>query len=186
MREHNKRRITRPILIALLAFALVAGSGIGTAWAFFTTYATAKGSYTLKLGDRSEIEEDVVEGRKEVVISVTEDSQPVFIRARGFGGEEYKLAYESESGNWTENKEDGFWYYKLPVEAKGKTDKLTIHILDKDGKKIDASQVEDGTKFNVVVVYETTPAIYEEDGTASADWTSKVKKYQDVEPVTPK
>ena len=173
MKEHNRRRFTRPVLIAILAFALVAGSGIGTAWAYFTSFATAKGSYTLRLGDREDIEEDVVEGKKEGVISVSEDSQPVFIRARGFCGDEYSLAYDKESENWTEGK-DGFWYYGSPVEANGKTDKLIIHILDKDGKKIDASKVADGTKFNVIVVYESTPAIYSEDGKATADWDGKV------------
>ena len=173
MKEHNRRRFTRPVLIAILAFALVAGSGIGTAWAYFTSFATAKGSYTLKFGDEAEIEEDVVEGKKEVVISVSEDSQPVFIRVKGFCGDEYSLAYDSESGNWTEGK-DGFWYYDSPVEAKGKTNKLIIHILDKEGKKIDASKVPDGTKFNVIVVYETTPAVYSEDGKATANWDKEV------------
>lgn len=184
MREHNKRKITRPVLIALLAIILAAGTGIGTAWAYFTTFATAKGSYTLKLGDRSDIEEDVTEGKKEVAISVSDDSQPVFIRLKAFSGEEYSLKYQSESDKWTED-EDGYWYYLAPVEANGKTDKLIIYILDKDGKKIDASKVEDGTKFNIIVVYETTPAIYAADGTATADWTSKVKVNKTIEQVTP-
>ena len=176
MREHKRHHVSRPVLIAILALALALGTGIGTAWAYFTTYATAKGSYTLKLGDTTDIEETVVEGKKEVSISVSEDSQPVFIRAKGYCGSEYSLSYDG-GGNWTENTDangEKWWYYNTPVEARGKTEKLIINILDKDGNKIDASKIEDGHQFNINVVYETTPAVYNEEGTATANWDKDV------------
>ena len=44
--------------IAVLAFLMVMTAGVGKAWAYFTTYASAEGGITITLGDETEIEEE--------------------------------------------------------------------------------------------------------------------------------
>ena len=57
MRKHKLHPVTRPVLIAVLAITLALGAGIGTAWAYFTTYAMAKGTVPLKLGHQEHLTE---------------------------------------------------------------------------------------------------------------------------------
>ena len=46
----------RTLILAVLAVVLVLSSGIGSAIAYFTTYATARGGYVIHLGGKTEIE----------------------------------------------------------------------------------------------------------------------------------
>ena len=48
------------------------------------------------------------------------------------------------------------------------TEELTVTI------KNVPEDVEPGTDFNVVVIYESTPVLYDSDGNPYADWTAKV------------
>lgn len=171
MRKEKRNSILHPVLIGALVIALIAGSGIGSAWAYFTTYASSKGTMTLHLGDSTDMEEEVVDGEKRVVITADEDSCAVFVRVTAFCGDEYSLAFSGE--NWSDGG-DGFYYYASPIQATESTTQLVIKILDKDGNKVDASTVEEGTAFNIVVVHESTPALYDEDGNATADWDAEV------------
>lgn len=185
MRKNNRCQLSRPILIAILTVLLVLCTGIGTAWAYFTSYATAKGTYTLELGDSTEIIEKVKEGKKEVTIKVSKDSEkPVFVRVIGYCGDDYTLVYNYEfdekdnkkgplSLKWVE-KENGYWQYSEPVEPTidkdgqpqdAFTEPLIVSIRDKDGKKIDATKTGEDHHFNVIIYYETIPAGYNEDGT---------------------
>ena len=54
----------RTLILAVLAVVLVLSASIGSAVAYFTTYATARGGYVIHLGGRTEIEEDIVNNRK--------------------------------------------------------------------------------------------------------------------------
>ena len=76
----------------LLAVALVLGSSIGTALAYFTTCAPAKGGYVIHLGEETEIEEEFSDWTKHVVITSREDSSGVFVRVTAFSGAAYPLA----------------------------------------------------------------------------------------------
>lgn len=153
--------------LAALAFVLIFTMAGGSAWAYFTTFAEARGSYPISLGDETTVQEEFSAWTKHVTITVSEDSEPVFIRARAFCGSQYSLVYSDAGGKWTPSS-DGYYYYSDPVAAGGSTDVLDIKINDVP------EDVKDSASFNVVVVYETTPVLYREDGTAYADWTRKV------------
>jgi len=47
----------------------------------------------------------------------------------------------------------------------GKTSVLSVKI-----ENVPEADLENGTMFNVVVIYESTPVMYREDGTPYADW----------------
>ncbi len=151
-------------ILAVLVLAAVLTAGIGKAWAYFTTFAEAAGGYTIELGDRTEITEKFDQWVKHVVITADEDSkEPVYIRARAFCGSAYTVEYSDASGKWTPG-EKGYYYYSDILNAGGSTDELLVRIgnIPKDAKE--------GDSFHVVVVYESAPVRYQEDGTPYADW----------------
>ena len=141
---------------------MVMTAGIGKAWAFFTTYASAEGSITITLGDETEITEEFSNWEKRVTITSNADSEPVYIRAKAFGSGNYPLVY---SGNGWSLGEDDYYYYSEIVPGGGQTSVLSVKI-----ENVPEEDLEDGTSFNVVVVYESTPVMYREDGTPYADW----------------
>lgn len=157
------------VLLAVLAVSLTLSAGVGTAWSYFTTYAEANGGYTLKLGDKTTIvEEPPTEWTKHVSITSREDSEPVYVRVRAFCGSEYELKPNySGSAKWNPNS-DGYYYYSDIINGGEKTEVLDIKI-----ENIPADEdLKNGDNFNVVVIYETTPVRYREDGTPYADWNA--------------
>ena len=148
------------ILLTTIAMLSIATAGVGKAYAYFTTYVQAAGSETIRLGDVTRIVEDpVVNGQKKVAIqNNAKSNQAVFVRARAYSGDGFKLKYAGT--NWTgpadqaDYGKNGWAYYSTPILPGGSTETLTISI---DG--IPKADVADIDKFNVVVVYESTPAI---------------------------
>ena len=55
--------------------------------------------------------------------------------------------------------------YNEIVPGGGKTSVLSVKI-----ENVPEADLENGTMFNVVVIYESTPVMYREDGTPYADW----------------
>ncbi len=153
----------KSVWLAMVAIILCLGAGVGSAMAYFTTYARAEGGYTIKLGDRTEFREEFSDWTKHVVVTSNPDSQPVYVRARAFSGSDYVLEYSDESGMWTPG-EDGYYYYNGILAGGESTPELLVHI---SGIPEDA---EAGDSFNVVVIYETTPVLYDENGNPYADW----------------
>ena len=173
-----KRKTIRNIGLSLLAAALISSAGIKGAMAYFTTYTTAEGGYVIHLGDKTEIKESFDSWTKHVTVSSAPDSEPVYIRARAFCAR-YDLTYASGSGRCTSGKggwnevvpagEDGFYYYTEIVNGGESTDVLDV-VIDIPLGEEDSSW-EDGDSFQVIVVYESTPVKYHEDGTPYGDWT---------------
>ena len=159
-------------LLLLIAVVLIAVSGVGTAMAYFTTYVTAKGGYVIKLEDESEIIEDVISWTKHVTILNKEGSSPVFVRVKAFAIDPLMLEFRGD--NWQKGETDQFgytyYYYTLPVEGGKQTEPaLQIHIGPApEGSKLhilsDPDEAKPGDSFNVVVVYESVPAVYTAHG----------------------
>lgn len=157
------------LLLAAAAAVLISCAGIDNAMAYFTSYVTAQGSKTIHLGDTTTIEEPKVsEWTKHIVVRSKAGSKPVYVRARAFAGEQYQLDYSSESGKWTQN-DDGYYYYSdilaATEEEDAVADELLVHI---------GNIPEDAEDFNVVVIYESTPVLYDAEGKPYADWSQKV------------
>ena len=163
-----KKRII--ICAAALVLAAAAVLGVGKAYAYFTTYVQADVSRTIHLGDITTIDEKYADWEKTVTITNSaESAKAVWVRVRAFAGSAYKLDYAgsgwSQDGDW--------WYYGEPLQPGGEAESIVVSILDAETGEKPAA---DGADFNVVVVYETTPAV--ENGTDAsgntqyldADW----------------
>ena len=169
------------IILASLALLLMLGVGVRSSLAYFTSYAESQGGETVQLVHWEELEERVDDLAKAIRITNPEydpegkPSQPVFVRARAYTGSEFELQYTPEAG-WS-NGGDGWWYYDevlrpgdtttylhaalndIPIDENG-----AFLFKDKDGNLIEIDQ----NQVNVVVVFESTLALYEyqeDDGT---------------------
>lgn len=155
----------RRIVLAILAFVLVLGASIAPAMAYFTTYTQARGGFTVHLQTTTGIDERFEDWTKYVTITNTE-GKPVFVRARAFAGSTYELTYGGDG--WTAGA-DGWYTYDAPLAEGQSTAELTVHI----GNLPEATE---NAQIGVAVVYESTPVLYKEDGTAYADWTMTLEK----------
>ena len=163
-------------LMVAIAVMLVMSAAMGAAWAYFTTYARAKGSVTLNLGHQEHIDEKFSSWDKTINLTSAEDSRPAYIRVRAFCAE-YELEYKN-TDNWTQ---DGDWWYYNKTLDPGKSladsgDELTVHIADVPDTGTPG--LEDDETFSVIIVYESTDVQYDKDGNEktalNADWSRKV------------
>lgn len=161
------------VCIAALAAVVVALSSLPAAWGYFTTYTQARGGLPIYLAHKTEITEEVVNMTKRLVIDNKEDSSVVFVRARGFSDGSHPLIYSAPDGGW-EDGGDGFWYYTKPLQPGESTTTLDVKIEMPAGE-----EPEEGDSFNVVVVYESTLALYDEDGNPYADWNVILDAYKE-------
>ena len=157
----------------LAAFALICiiGGSIKGALSYFTTYAEARGGVVLKLGEETEISEEY-DGTKKLTIKNNHKDVSVFIRAKAFISEDYKdsLKYDKSVG-WRDGG-DGYWYYGDPdskVLAPGASTETPLIVEF----AVPEEAVKDD-KFNVVVIYESIPVIYDEAGNPVEDWSQKI------------
>ena len=170
MKKLNKR--TMGLVIA--AFTLVATIGVGSALAYFTTYTVAKGGVAIDLGfSNPEIEEKVIDGQKQIVLKNTGDTD-AYVRIKALVGDEHPVVYSEPSetnGSWKVNA-DGYYYYGAILAPGESTTQINVGF-----------SLEGEAGFNVIIVEESTPVLYDEDGNAYADWSVKADIVQSVVPV---
>ena len=106
----------KTLLLAVLALALVLCASIGTAVAYFTTYAPAQGGYKITQG--YEFEESFYDWTKHVAITSKENSMPVYVRVRAYASTQFDLVFSGDS--WTQS---GHWWYCTKIlEGGSRTD----------------------------------------------------------------
>lgn len=167
------------IVLAALAAVLILVPTVNNAWAYFTTYTEARGVRTIRIGDDTEIEENVENWTKHIVVENKAGSQPVYIRAKAFGGD-LSLSYTSANNKWKLGA-DGWYYYEDIVYGGQKTEELLVKIEGVPTKPATGSDaagsgngLEDGDVLDVIVIYERTPVLYDKDGKPYADWNSNL------------
>lgn len=161
-------------VLSAVALGMVASLTVKGALAYFTTYVSAGGSHVVTLGSQTEIHEDLSDMTKHISITNTSQINDCFVRVKVFYGGDVNVTYhdKSESGNlWTYSKEDGYWYYG-PILAAGESTEIL------DVKIEDLPEDFDRDSFNVVVIQECTPVVYDEDGNPTADWKNVFSAYQ--------
>lgn len=159
------------------ALCMVGAMALPGALAYFTTYVSAGGSQVVHMGSQTEIHEDVTNMTKHVAITNTSQINDCYVRVKVFHGGQLKVSYtdKSDTGNlWSYAEEDGYWYYGPILPAGKSTEILDVEIggLPEDF---------DRDSFNVVVIQECTPVIYDEAGNPTADWSTVYTDYQEAD-----
>ena len=156
MKEHLGKK---SLCLAGAALLLAGSVTVGSAMAYFTTYATASGGAEVSLGfTQTEPGEEVVDWTKRVTVRNT-GSADCFVRVRFFAGAKYMEGLDISGEGW-ERGEGDYHYYDKVVPAGGSAALLSAKI-DNLGSEED---------FNVIVVQESTPVLYDENGDPYADW----------------
>lgn len=160
----KKQWKTKTLGLAAAAIVLVGSASVHEAMAYFTTYVTAKGGYQITVDSDSTIEEEVKDMTKHITISNTGDSD-CYVRVKLFSGSNVKISYSgatdaSGKAYWSKGDDD-YWYYKDIVPAGGKTEQLLAKIT------LPQDYTDD---FDVIVIQECTPVLYNSDGSPYADW----------------
>lgn len=140
-----------------LVFALVLGMNIAPASAYFTDTHTANGGVPIEIGPDADIYEWVKDKTKHVVITVDEDSVPVFIRVQS----EYPTTMLDESVEFNSSDwkyQDGWYVYQHAVNGGGKTSELQFTYYFDKIQTTTNRPPEDGNNYNVVINYEYVPA----------------------------
>lgn len=160
----RKKFNKKPIVLAAAAFVLTGTLAVGSAMAYFTTFVTAEGSVPLNMGfTETEVEDEVDSAGKHISIKNTGDYD-CFVRVKVFSTIE--LGYHVGDG-W--EQEGGYWYYRDILPAGGSTSEL-LATFDYP-KNTDEDKTEE---FNIIVVHECTPVIYNEMGNPSGDWNNTI------------
>jgi hypothetical protein len=178
----KKKYVALLIVIAALVFS----ASIGGALAYFSTYTTAMGGYPVALDNNPTPEEWYKDGLKHLTIKNTGDG-PIFVRAKAVVTDGVTPEYQ-ESANWTVNNlsgaDDGagYYYYGKALEGKNaetEAEKITSELLIKitfpTQPKIEGkTKYEIGDEMNVLVLFESVPAMYKADGTEdfALAWTT--------------
>ncbi len=174
--KQSKKTVLAAAITGAIALGMISAVSAGSAAAYFTTYATARGGHVIRLGGRSQIREEFSQWTKHVSLENTGEKE-AYVRVKAFAGSGYGLVY-SGSENWSAG-EDGYWYYGeiLPVGAATEILDIRIElpvITDEAGNSV--AYTED---FNVVVIQECTAVRYGEDGTPYADWDAVLESGED-------
>lgn len=163
-----KTRLSKRIVcLAAVAMMFVTGIFVDKALAYFTTYVVAQGGKTLDMGFSStELDEKVIDGKKIVVVKNT-GTADCFVRVKVFAATDYKDLINVDASNhtdWIVDNTNKVYEYSKVLVAGGETSSLSVEIgaLDTDKNTSD---------FNVIVIQESTPVLYDKDGNTYADWS---------------
>ena len=170
----KKKQLKKTIGLSAVALVLTAGLAVGTAMAYFTTYATAEGGYTLDLGFTQTIpNEDVVNGKKEITLENIGEFD-CYVRLKALTGDAYKddIRYSEPAGEgkWTPGA-DGYYYYSDIVAPGASSSQIDVSFVLSEENPVD---------FNVIIIQECTPVHYDEDGNPYADWSETADVSQSI------
>ncbi|MDO5445343.1 MAG: hypothetical protein Q4F31_06975 [Eubacteriales bacterium] len=158
------------VVLAVLALVLLVASSVGIAHSYFTTYTTADGGHTVFAKSQIEIHEGVKNLSKSIQLENT-GRHECWARVLVVYPEGYKVT-KSSGTDWSEAADgSGYWYYNKILPAGATTPvALTVEIEVPDTVSDEDLQKQ----FNVVVIEECVPVLYNEDGTPKpADWSLK-------------
>lgn len=153
------------------ALGMTAAPTLEGASAYFTTYVSAGGSQVVRLGSSTEIHEDVSQMTKHISIENASAENDCFVRVKVFYGGDLEVVYSDTENNWYEG-EAGYWYYRPILPAAQTTTGLDV--------KINVPEGYDRDSFNVVVIQECTPVVFDETGNPTADWSTVYSEYEEV------
>ena len=155
------KRFKNKKVLTIAAILLVLVTSVGLAGAFFSDYEHAIGQATFALGGDTTIEEDVKGAEKTISIHNRGDGD-AFVRVSVYGPDE--MTFPTIGDGWRKAT-DGFWYYQDVLPA-GKDTSAIVASVEDVPISVDLSE------FDVIVVHESVPVVYDADEKADfeASW----------------
>lgn len=165
------------IILPAAAVLLTLGVTLHTSLAYFTTYATARGTRPVAVQTQQTqptqqaaptMTETFGDWTKHVVIHAGSGASPVFVRAKAFSSQALTVQGNEK---WKYSESDGFYYANEPIADNGAGYSKDTAALDIKIAQPSAESAQPDAQFDVIVVYEYTAAITGTDGKLYADWT---------------
>ena len=160
----------KQLFLALSALVLCLSISIGVTMAYFTDWSSASGTGAVAdLKPQTELKEELDGINKKIQVENTGETE-VFVRVKVFypdlnlqrkdGKVEIKgvSADGTDSDLWVYNEETGFWDYTKVLKSGEATDELQVNVTIK--------RVTNSRDFQIIVVHENSPAIYDQEGNA--------------------
>lgn len=149
-------------LVALSIILLIAATANSTL-AYFTSYITAEGGYTLNLQKgRVTVLTDVDGGCHWVQLVNSEGNLPIYVRGRFIVPDGCTL--EMGGQGWTEG--DGYWSYTSILNPGEETTQLQATVTRLAGYDPDS--------YDIVFIYETSPVLRDQNGNYYSDYALNV------------
>ena len=124
---------------------------------------------SVDLGMTTTVPDETVDNWTKHVTVQNTGNYDCFVRVRAFAGAQYQDGLTYSGNNWS-LADDGYYYYSQIVEAGTSTeDALDIRIPHENADQ----------DFNVIVVQECAPVIYDESGNPAGDWDHILDSTQD-------
>ena len=167
----RKKWNKKPVILTAAALALTGAVSVGSALAYFTIYTTASGGVQMDMGfTDTTIDEEIEGGTKVITIRNTGDYD-CYVRVQIFADSviDYDALMANTDGTGWSLDGDGYWYYEPVLGAGASTEQLVIDYAD-----LLPDDFQEGQEVNIIVVYESTPVIYDSEGNTDADWTNKI------------
>ena len=119
------------------------------------------------------IEETYGERTKHVTIkNIGDNNVSVYVRARVFASE----SVDVDGSGWSGPDGEGWYNFDNPVDCGKSANELTVKLTFQSANELTVKltfpegAIQDDP-YNVIVIYESTPVQYQEDGTPYADWS---------------
>lgn len=172
----KKTKNLKTICLSLVAMALIITMSAGTALAYFTSNKEATGEQTLSLGFAyAKIIEEVnpQNGWKKITLRNAGEVD-CYVRMKAFAASELKYSDSSTKPQTTETTIAGWEledsYYKYVggsdegiLKPGEETSPIYVHFDIPSG----------GDSYNVIIIQECTPVLYDSNGIPYADWDAK-------------
>lgn len=140
--------LSKKLLVIAITLSLL--TSVGMAFAYFSDYTEAKGEAKLALSGKTDIEENVTDKEKSIVIHNIGDIDMV-VRVQVFGPDEMTV----KGDGWTKK---GDWYYYNTAIKPGTGDDSKTTVLKATVGDI---PVDEENKVEIIVVHESAPAVYD-------------------------
>lgn len=163
----KKIKLNKYICLAVVAITLIAGVCVENAMAYFTTYVTAEGQVTMNLGFTETVPNDNVVNKTKTVSVTNNDDFPCFVRLKVFVGDLFAGDIEITGGaGWS--LDNGYYVYDNELQPGETTNDFVIDLTKAMGYQPTEDDIDE---FNVIVIQESTPVLYTEEGVSYADWS---------------
>lgn len=151
----------KTICLAIAALALAGSLTVGSTLAYFTAFDTAAGAVPLELGFTETVPNETVENQAKTITIENKGNYDCYVRLKALTGDKYAGCLKYAGTNWSEG-EDGYWYYSEILTPGASTEAIVVDISEAFAKA--------DTDFNVIIVQECTPVLYDAEEQPYADW----------------
>ena len=168
-------------VLLLCAVICLASVSVGRTYAYFTTYTQAMGGFTVTARDTRTVPNETPGDMSKTISIENVGEVECWARMKLFCGDSFEFQFSfAEDSGW-EQGSDGCWYYGRILQPGEKSQEITAKVVFPAGTNKEDVQSE----FNVVVITESIPVTYHENGTpvswSEADWSAAAQEWKKEE-----